>query len=434
VDGDAADLELLVANTTQEVSLLRADRRLEGMDGSRGEALRQHVVDLLDALDLRIAAAPDSSAPDAVRRAFARTLRQCTIVLRGAHAALPWLAATREPNVNLGSLYLTEEFAKALVGDDVDLVVVPSAEAMYSTTSWPFSAVIDGTPGFTPSATSRPIVLNYPLSDSNRVLLHALFAHELGHAGVAEHELLDTVETSLYADGEFVEAFAEAVTEMQEEWPASTAGRVTVTLREILGGWLEELLCDHLATQVVGPAFLFAFAAFVLPLSYGEPGVVHPPTSLRVRLILDHLAHLGWTEHLDATAPGITQWLNEVANWTPPETQPHFAFFRNQLLSHSQLLSDNAATRVGPLTLDPTTAVDEAGEAAELLEALILPVGLSTPLSPRAILLGGWQAAISQHGDTATGLVHSIAGDQLHDLVGKAAELTTVWQAWGPSR
>lgn len=68
-------------------------------------------------------------------------------MLRGAHAALPWLVATRTPNVNLGSLYVTEECARILVGANVDLIVVPDPEFMYSTTSWPFSAVIHSTSG-----------------------------------------------------------------------------------------------------------------------------------------------------------------------------------------------------------------------------------------------------------------------------------------------
>src|SRR5262245_54729238 len=84
------------------------------------------------------------------------------------HAALPWLGATRTPSVNLSSPHVTEECAGILVGTNVDLIVVPDPEFMYSTTIWPSSAVVNTTSGFTPN-TRRPIVLNDPLESGSRI-------------------------------------------------------------------------------------------------------------------------------------------------------------------------------------------------------------------------------------------------------------------------
>lgn len=196
MDGDPNDLQLLVASAKHEIEALRGDPRLAPLPGNRGAALRDHVLDLLGAVEHRVGQQPAAEAPQAVRSAFARNLRQSIVVPRGAHAALPWLAATRSPTLNLGSLYMTEECARVLVGADVDLVVVPNSDYMYSTTSWPFGAVTDSTSGFTAKATRRPIVLNYPLTDSDRLLIHPIFAHELGHASVNEHDLVQQVESA----------------------------------------------------------------------------------------------------------------------------------------------------------------------------------------------------------------------------------------------
>ena len=431
MDGDPDDLELLLATTRQEVDALRDDRRLAPIQGSRGAALREHVLDLLGAFDHRIAETPDAGASPAVRRAFARSLRQSMVMLRGAYAALPWLAATREPTVNLGSLYLAEELATALVGSDVDLVVVPNAEAMYSTTSWPFSAVIDGTAGFTPSASRRPIVLNYPLSDGDRLLLHPLFAHEIGHASVHEHNLVSTVETGLDSSEAFSDAFSETIQAMKTFWPAASETRIIGTLRAMLRAWIEELLCDHLATEAMGPAFLLAFACFVMPLSYGEPGNQHPPATLRVRLMLEHLARRGWDPYLDSVTPGIKSWLTNVsADAAGAAPAPSFAFFRDQLADNAETLQDTTNVRVGSHCLDPAASIPAADEAAALLDASILPVGLDEPLHGRAILLGGWQSAIRRHGDRPEGLVHALADRRLQDLVGKAIEMSTVVTSW----
>jgi hypothetical protein len=430
VDGDADDLELLVASTAQEVTALREDPRLQPATGSRGEALRTHTLDLLDAVGHRLKQRPEADAPAPVREAFARSLRQSVVMLRGAHAALPWLDATRAPDVNLGSLYLTEDCAQALIGTNVDLVVVPNSEFMYSTTSWPFEAVIGETQGFTPATTRRPIVLNYPLTDSDRLLLHALFAHELGHSAVAEYRLVEQVEDALDADPEFSAAFEETVARLASLWPGSYPTRINGTLRAWMRSWVEEFLCDHLAVEATGPSFMCAFGVFVLPLTYGEPGAVHPPNTVRVRLILEHLTKRGWRSYLETAIPGVTAWLDRVASDAMAPLPVPFDFLRDELTRRADVLRESAAARVGEDAIDVESTVTGAQEAARLLRHLILPSGLDEALESRAILLGAWQHALEQHGDGPQGLVRALGDTRLQQLVGKAIEMSTVRSAW----
>lgn len=429
MDGDPNDLQLLVASATHEVEALRGDPRLAPLPGNRGAALRDHVLDLLGAVEHRIGQQPAAEAPQAVRSAFARSLRQSIVVLRGAHAALPWLSATRSPTLNLGSLYMTEECARVLVGADVDLVVVPNADYMYSTTSWPFGAVIDSTSGFTAKATRRPIVLNYPLTDSDRLLIHPIFAHELGHASVNEHDLVQEVESALSADAAFVAAFQTAVVTMGTTWTSSPS-TIAGTLRTYLRGWVEELLCDHLAIEAIGPAFLWAFVPFVVPLSYGEPGPSHPPNTLRLRFAIDHLDRRGWRPYMQRVAPEVTMWLDSIAADAGAPLPTHFNFLRDELLAHANVLQDAAIARAGADTLDRTIAEPESDAAARLLERLILPVGLTSALQPRSILLGGWQEGLREHGDSPEGIVAALSDSRLQDLVGKAIEMSVVSAAW----
>ncbi len=429
MDGDPNDLQLLVASAKHEIEALRGDPRLAPLPGNRGAALRDHVLDLLGAVEHRVGQQPAAEAPQAVRSAFARNLRQSIVVLRGAHAALPWLAATRSPTLNLGSLYMTEECARVLVGADVDLVVVPNSDYMYSTTSWPFGAVIDSTSGFTAKATRRPIVLNYPLTDSDRLLIHPIFAHELGHASVNEHDLVQQVESALSTDVAFVAAFQTAVATMGTTWTSSPS-TIAGTLRTYLRGWVEELLCDHLAIEAMGPAFLWAFVPFVVPLSYGEPGPSHPPNTLRLRFAIDHLDRRGWRPYMQRVAPGVTMWLDSIAADASAALPTHFNFLRDELLAHANVLQDAAVARAGGDTLDRTIAEPESDEAARLLERLILPVGLTGALQPRSILLGGWQEGLREHGDSPEGIVAALSDSRLQDLVGKAIEMSVVSAAW----
>ncbi len=431
MDGDALDVEFLLAAAAHEIDSLRGDRRLTPLPGNRGAALRDHLFDLIGAVEHRMTQAPPATAPHIVRRAFARSLRQSIVMLRGAHAALPWLAATRTPNVNLGSLYVTEECARILVGTNVDLVVVPDPEFMYSTTSWPFSAVVNMTSGFTPTNMRRPIVLNYPISDADRLLLHPIFAHELGHASVDEHQLVSAVETELDNDPAFTTALQSKVNDMaSNHWTALAPTQISGIIRARLRDWIEELLCDHLAIEAVGPSFIWSFVLFVLPLGYGEPGEEHPPTTVRIKLALDHLTRRGWRPYLERVAPDVTSWIDQIAADAVGVLEPPFDFLRDQLMSHATVIQDVAMQRAGGGALDANASEPQADEAADLIRRLILPVGLTTPLDARAILLGGWQHAFQEHGDAPSGLIAALDDRRLQELVGKAIEMSTVASAW----
>jgi len=358
-------------------------------------------------------------------------MRQSIVMLRGAHAALPWLAATRTPNVNLGSLYVTEECARILVGTNVDLIVVPDPEFMYSTTSWPFSAVVNTTSGFTPTNIRRPIVLNYPLSDGDRLLLHPIFAHELGHSSVDEHQLVAAVETELDNDSTFTTALQDTVNDMAAHyWPAAAPTQISGTLRGWLRDWIEELLCDHLAIEAAGPSFIWAFALFVVPLGYGEPGSEYPPNTVRMKLALEHLTRRGWRPYMQRVAPQTTAWLDQIASDAAGSLERPFAFLRDQLIDHAAVLQDVAIGRSGNDAFDASTSEGPADEAADLLRRLILPVGLTNPLEARAILLGGWQQAFQEHGDSPAGLILALEDRRLQELIGKAIEMSTVASAW----
>jgi hypothetical protein len=434
MDGDALDVQFLLAAAGHEIGALRSDRRLTPSPGKRGAALRDHLLDLIGAVEHRMTQAPPAAAPHIVRRAFARSIRQSIVMLRGAHAALPWLAATRTPNVNLGSLYVTEECARILVGTNVDLIVVPDPEFMYSTTSWPFSAVVNTTSGFTPTNTRRPIVLNYPLSDADRLLLHPIFAHELGHASVDEHQLVSAVETELDNDPAFSTALLSKVNDMaSNHWTALAPTQISGILRARLRDWIEELLCDHLAIEAVGPSFMWSFVLFVLPLGYGEPGEEHPPNTVRIKLALDHLTRRGWRPYMERVAPDVTSWIDQIAGDAASVLDPPFDFLRDELMSHATVIQDVAAQRSGSGALDAHATEPQADEAADLIRRLILPVGLTTPLDARAILLGGWQHALQEHGDAPSGLIAALDDRRLQELVGKAIEMSTVASAWKPS-
>jgi hypothetical protein len=327
---------------------------------------------------------------------------------------------------------MAEECARILVASDVDLVLVPNQQYMYSTTSWPFSEVINKTPGFNPTNHRRPIVLNYPLGDSDRLLLHPIFAHELGHSSCQEHGLVAIAEARLDLEQSFIDALEKTIEQMAERWTAPKE-RISGTLRALLRSWLEELLCDHMAIETTGPAFIWAFAMFVMPFSYGEPGSEHPPNTVRLRLALEHLDRRGWRPYMERTAPSATAWLDDIAADAEGPLTSEFSFLRDQLMANAETLQGIAIDQVGDRALDRQVCEAEADEAAGLLSELILPLGLDAILDGRSILIGGWQQALKEHGDSPTGMVQATSDVRLQDLVGKAMEMSVVSNAWEDS-
>jgi hypothetical protein len=133
---------------------------------------------------------------------------------------------------------------------------------------------------------------------------------------------------------------------------------------------------------------------------------------------------------MEHVAPKVTAWLDSVGADVGVPMPPHFAFLRDQLLHHAAVVRKTASDRVGLATLNRADVESEADEAASLMRRLILPVGLKTPLEPRAILLGGWQEAFCRRGDSPAGVVAALSDTNLQDLVGKAIEMSVVSKAW----
>jgi hypothetical protein len=137
---------------------------------------------------------------------------------------------------------------------------------------------------------------------------------------------------------------------------------------------------------------------------------------------------------MESTAPQVTNWLDEIAADASTLTfGSEETFLCDQLSRRSDVLRSLSAQRVGAGQINVSEAEREAGQAVDLLQELILPLGLDEALTSRAILLGGWQFAFQKHGDSSGGMVRALRDIGLQELVGKAIEMSTVSTAWTQS-
>lgn len=150
----------------------------------------------------------------------------------------------------------------------------------------------------------KVVLLAYPASEQNNVLLHSIFIHEIGHFITEEHDV--------------PRAAFDAFQATEGELPAEFAGQHgdVLEMQKLLRRWLWELAADAAAIRIVGPAYLFGiYRSMLVGEALDQYSREHPPAWLRLRMMLDLLAEAGY---LAALAPEVsavlTAWEARLAS------------------------------------------------------------------------------------------------------------------------
>ena len=399
---------------------------------------------------------------------------------------LPWLRSAMSPTLPHGPRYLVEEMAGLIVKAVVDPVVHP--DIMFATEPWPFTfelslleehgiklpVALEGT---------APIVLSYPGADENTVLLHPLFGHELGHtavmqSGLSEDEsMLDAVVDPMLSDAAFRSNLARAIfdglafthpelhklpspgTDEQtdrvedahevESVAFEVAARYD-TLERQLRSYAEELICDAVGIETMGPSYLFSFAAVVLSTSHDQPGRQHPPTVVRIRLMVEQLEESGWVDDLEERegsgyhpVPETIAWLKDVAGRAPTLEPGGLKFVVESLSEAGDRVRAAVRAHLGEgACFRPDHYEAVAENIADYLELFILPVE-SPPtqddegrprrgvaIERRSLLLAGWIYMFKELGDAPLTLSTSLLNDDFQLFLTKALEMSRVAEEW----
>jgi hypothetical protein len=226
-----------------------------------------------------------------------------------------------------------------------------------------------------PSSTTRPVVIFFPPADGNAALLYTLYAHELGHSVVLQHNLLNRVLATKLGSSPFDGDFASAVAAL------ATARHVDLSTAHLaldrqMRKWLVELLCDSVATHFAGPGYALAFAAVVVAEGAGELQESHPPTVTRLRLILEDLDASGWLDVLRSRSPSVTKWLEHMAQQPTGATLAHETFLVQAMHDFSSEIRSLVKAQLGARHYVPTDFAPQDVEIEDLLQNRILPAQL----------------------------------------------------------
>ncbi len=432
-------------------SVLRAsaDLRLTLSAADLGEPVRgvyvlRHALAALvevDASVRRLDALPEASESASLDHRT-KAMRFLADQVRAVHAAAPWVEALRARSLPLGLVYFVEEAAVAL-GLDVDVLLNPDPIYMYSADVEPFRGWVS------PVANEpRPIIISFPSREAPSLFLNALFVHELAHVAVEEGGMIDRVVDShsdllkpeneqyktaidWYVAGRLGELGGELGGDALETARDQFAKDGADVLRALIDAWLEEFLCDALASGYLGPSYLFACADFLYSASVVSTARAHPPETLRLKLVLSSPEQAEWALLLNERAGRTIEWLSAVGDreW---EGDPFEILAGGFAIAAASTIHAAAVERLQHSIFSPDAFAGVQDELLELLDYGILPVQLDhlLPVPAPPILLAGWLHEFAKKGDAPATVARALTNRRLQAFLTKAIEMSALASRW----
>jgi hypothetical protein len=433
---DTADREFaFLAASVERTARVQQQAAKEHLssDPRRGRQLAQHLAAAYDALlthteNRRQEWAESDDAE--FRRGAIVEMRNLVAGARGLHSTLMWLDAAANPPLDLGSRYLIEQAARGLVSPDAEVTIVAATDRSYATFTNPLAPVFELS-GASKAPSTLAIVVFVPRREQKSGLLHPLVIHELGHAADARHGLVGAVLEGAGSQSELQEALLDAATRHAEQADGDVAASADL-INARLAAWSEEAFCDALAAQILGPTYLYSFIAVVGTEDLDVAGDEHPPTRLRVRLLLEHLASLSWNDTVATADPEIDAWCRGVAAEVATYDEPDVGFAVDALQQLAPRLRRAVAEHVGSNAFTSADNDRVSTEIQQLLQNGIPPAQASggSAIPRAAIILGSWHFAIAQEGGGLSALATAPDVPELSRLLPKALEISALVDAW----
>lgn len=196
------------------------------------------------------------------------------------------------------SIHFAVPILRASQADRLPLWIIGWMHAAHGETAPLAPAFADGATAVWPGMGRWPIYF-LPCMDRRGLLYLALLFHELGHLLYARHEPeMDDLVKDLQRK---IDRHLRPASQRNDRH-AEEQARQRQVIVEGWYAWAQEFFCDAVGLIVGGPAFLYAFAAYVSRMDPDDfapeeeeiRGSSHPVTWLRVQLLVERARTLGY--------------------------------------------------------------------------------------------------------------------------------------------
>ena len=362
-------------------------------------------------VDAKLEARSDDATRHFAERELRRTLTEVETILPFLR---PLMESVRRADVPIGMLVVLDSAIEALLPGGADPVVHFDDVHMYSTLDL-YEAL-----RLPRESEPTPVAFLVPVLSPFNALMMPLLVHEIGHTAILQADLGSAAMSAASAD--LNELLAQYVSD------AGTETRFKVQTR--LVDWVDELLCDRLATAICGPSYLFAAASFLPTTANDDPESSHPFPSDRLRFCLKSLEFTGWSGFMEGMCPETVRWLRRRA--TPGEpTSSLERFLRDACEALAPAIESTVASHV------PTAAINAeayASIAPHAMNHLRMRVPASEideePLGPWQILMLGWQRSFEVRGDSPATLAQAPNDLELSRVLLRAIEMAQIRRLW----
>ncbi len=360
-------------------------------------------------IDAKLEAGYNASVLRYAERTLRRTLTEVETILPFLR---PLIESARRDDVPIGMLVALDSAIAALLPAGADPVVHLIDAHMYATLDlyqflrWP--------QGSEPT----PVAFFVPVLSPFNALMTPLLVHEIGHTAILQANLGSTAMSVASDDLNALLAKHLVDADPETRFKAQTQ----------LVGWVDELVCDSLATSLCGPSYLFAGAAFLPATAPDDPTSTHPFPSYRLHLSLSSLESTGWGDLMEDTCPKTIGWLRQQASRMPTSQQERF------LREACEALAPAIESTVSHHVAEPMSAEAHAAVAPRALDQLRMRVPPSEvdqePIGPWQILTLGWQWSFKVHGDSPETLAEAPNDYELSRVLLRAIEMAQIRRLW----
>ena len=412
---DERGLELVKRLIAGHISnALRGQPTSHSGRGARLFTLHSRVIEQAEAtladVDTKLQASDDDATQRYAERALHRTLTEVETILPFLR---PLMESVHRDDVPIGMLVALDSAIEALLPAGADPVVHFDDAHMYSTLdlyqmlNWP------------QENKPTPVAFFVPVLSPFNALMTPLLVHEIGHTAILQANLGSAAMSA--ASDDLNRLLARYVSD------AETTTRFKVQTQ--LVDWVDELLCDSLATAICGPSYLFATASFLPATAHDDPASSHPFPSDRLRFSLASLEASGWSDFMEATCPETVGWLRQrVTPRTPTSRQERF------LREACEALAPAIESTVSKHVSEAIDAEGYAAVAPHALGQLRMRVPASEidqePIGPWQILVLGWQWSFEVHGDSPATLAQAPNDPELSRVLLRAIEMAQIRRLW----